>query len=183
MLCSPSDVKAVTTTNYNVEDGEVGVAIRRAQDVYLQPIIGTKMLRKLQILVYNAVQGLADNIDEETNEKYAVVLDEYIRPLLVAQTFDILLMQISFKVRNIGVSRNTDNGVQYAPIEDIRSLQETVRTDIAEYSTRVSHYLGGHKADFADKLTGDADGCPPMLNKSFANTRIWLGGVKRKCGC
>ena len=183
MLCSPSDVKAVTATNYNVEDGEVGVAIRRAQDIYLQPIIGTKMLRKLQTLIYNAVQGAPDNIDDASNERYATLLDEYVRPLLIAQAFDTLLLQISFKVRNIGVSRNTDNGVQYAPIEDVRYLQETIRTDIAAYSTRVSHYLGGHKDDFADELTRDGDGCPPMLNKDFANTRIWLGSARQKCGC
>ena len=184
MLCSPSDVKAVTTVNYNVEDGEVGVAIRRAQDIYLQPIIGTKMLRKLQTLVYNAARNLPDNIDEPTNENYAELLDDYVQPLLIAQALDGLYLQISFKVRNIGVSRDADTNISYASLSEIDHLQRMIRTDIAEYSTRVSRYMYVHKDAFPAEL-GCSDGVdyPPMLNKKFVNTRLWLGGNTPKCGC
>ena len=184
MLCSPSNVKAATSVNYNVEDGEVGVAIRRAQDVYLQPIIGTKMLRRLQTLIYNAVQKQADNINDPENENYAELLNDYVQPLLIAQALDTLYLQISFKVRNIGVSRDADTNISSASLSEIRHLQNVVRTDIAEYSTRVSRYLYVHKVAFAPEL-GCTDGVdyPPMLNKKFANTRLWLGGGRKKCGC
>lgn len=184
MLCSPSAVKAATAVNYNVEDGEVGVAIRRAQDIYLQPIIGTKMLRRLQNLVYNAVRKEPDNIDDPANEHYAELLNDYVLPLLVAQALDTLYLQISFKIRNIGVSRDADTNIQAASLSDIRHLQDVVRTDVAEYSTRVSRYMYVHKDAFAEEL-GCTDGVdyPPMLNKKFANTRLWLGGGRKKCQC
>ena len=184
MLCSPSAVKAVTSVNYNVEDVEIGVAIRRAQDIYLQPIIGTKMLRKLQTLVYNAARNLPDNINNSTNEDYAELLNDYVQPLLTAQALDTLYFQISFKVRNIGVSRDADTNISYASLSEIRHLQNVVRTDIAEYSTRVSRYLYIHRDAFAEEL-GCTDGVdyPPMLNKKFANTRLWLGGGRKKCQC
>lgn len=182
MLCSPSDVKAATAVNYNVEDSAVGVAIRRAQDVYLQPIIGTAMLRKLQELTYNAVNGIADNIDASDNENYAELLTDYVQPLLIAQAVAILLLQISYKVRNIGVSRNSDNNVTYAQLSEIRYLQGVTETDIAEYSTRVSRYMYVHKDAFAELGCAADDAYAPVLNKVFANTRLWLGGGK-KCKC
>lgn len=184
MLCSPSAVKAATAVNYNVEDGEVGVAIRRAQDIYLQPIIGTKMLRKLQTLVYNAAQNLPDNINDKANEDYAELLNDYVQPLLIAQTLDTLYLQISFKVRNIGVSRDADTNISAAELGEIKHLQNVVRTDIAEYSTRVSRYMYVHKDAYPEEL-GCTDGVeyPPMLNKTFANTRLWLGGGRKTCKC
>lgn len=184
MLCSPSDVKAVTAVNYNVEDGEVGVAIRRAQDIYLQPIIGTAMMRELQRLVFNAINTLPDNITAAKNAEYKELLDNYVQPLLIAQTLDVLFVQLSYKLRNIGVSRDADTNVSAATLSDIKHLQNIVRTDIAEYSTRLSRYMYVHKDAFPNEL-GCADDAeyPPMLNKEFANTGLWLGGGRKRCKC
>ncbi len=184
MLCSPSDIKAQTAVNYNVSDAEIGAAIRRAQSMRLVEVIGSALLRKLQMLLHASKNQEPDGIDNPLNRAYAELWRNYVRPLLVVMAADELTVQIAFKVRNIGVSRNSDNGINPVSLEELRYMRDAICTEVASLSTELSFYLCDNYDEFPE-LSQSVNGVdvPPTLGKHFANTSVWLGGGRRGCGC
>ena len=57
MLISPSEVKAASYLGDNFDEQMLGQAIREAQEVHLQSIIGTALLEKLKDLVGETLDG------------------------------------------------------------------------------------------------------------------------------
>lgn len=180
MLCSPSDVKAQTAINYNVSDAEIGAAIRRAQSLRLVEVLGSSMLRALQKMAFK----WKNQHGAEPSGKHYDLWNGYVRPLLVVMAVDELAVQIAFKVRNIGVSRNSDNGITPVSLDELRYMQDSIRTEVASKSTDLSFYLCEHYDEFPE-LSEPVSGAdiPPTLGKHFANTSVWLGGGRRGCGC
>ena len=86
MLVSPTKVKEFGNINLNVEESEIGAAIRIAQDVHLKDAAGRNLIEHVQELVYNKIIGSGSTIDDDVNEPYKVLLDEYLTPALVYRT-------------------------------------------------------------------------------------------------
>ena len=75
MLISPDTIKAMGEIDQNVDDGVIGASIRAAQNIYVQTVIGTNLLNRLQELVYNAITGKRENINDPKNAHYKALLD------------------------------------------------------------------------------------------------------------
>lgn len=186
ILESPDDVKGATYLNVNVDDKTLGAAIRETQFVHLQSIIGSNLLYRLQELVYNAIEGNEDNIDAEANADYKTLLDDYVQPYIEAKVQAVLPLPISFKTRNLGVSKSSDDNIGYSSMDDILAVQSRYNGVADKYATMLSKYLCANRSSFPE-LDSTSCGCTPyvapMLNKRFANIGLWLGGDKDKCCC
>lgn len=181
MLISPSEIKGIENVNYNVDDNEIGYAIRNAQDIYLQEIIGKPLLEKLQMLVYNAVKGEPDNIDEPENADYAILLDEYVGNYLAAATTVELLMPLSLKIRNFGVSQNSDSNINASYTNDIKYLINYYNVRAKLYATRLSRFLCNHKELFPELESNGCCGETGMIGQKFQPTNLYLGTKRRRC--
>ena len=116
-LIDTDSVKAASLVNYNVEDEAVGYAIRESQDVYLREILGNALLEKCVELASSGT------IDEEGYEAYGELVDKYIYQYLVAKSQEQILIPISFKIRNIGVSQDSDTNVTSQQLQTVIDLQ------------------------------------------------------------
>lgn len=181
MFISPDDVKVIGLVNYNVQDDTIGFAIRTSQEVYLQEIIGTLLYHRLQELVYNAIVGAEDNIDGFENTEYAVLLEEFIEPYLTAKTAVEVLMPLTFKIRNIGLSKDSDENIDAAYMDDLKEVINYYSTHVAEYAKRLSKYLCENKELFVELTDGcNCGGNDALLGYKFVNTPLYLG-LKNKC--
>lgn len=181
MLISPSEIKGKENVNYNVSDDTIGYSIRTAQELYLQEIIGTALYHKLQELVYNAVAGKPDTIDDAENVDYAMLLDEFISPYLAAATTVELLMPLSMKIRNIGVSQNSDTNINATSVNDIKYMLNYYNVRVAMYATRISHYLCENKSVFPELITDGCCGQDALIGTEFQPTSLYLGTKRRRC--
>ena len=82
MLISPDTIKAMGEIDQNVDDGVIGASIRAAQNIYVQTVIGTNLLNRLQELVYNAITGEGESINDPQNAHYKALLDHYLRDVI-----------------------------------------------------------------------------------------------------
>ena len=96
ILISPDEVKSSTNLNYNVDDLTLSYTIRNVQNIYLEEIIGTALLRRIQEMVYNKLQNLENTIDDFPT--YKELLDTYIKDFLTSKTMCDILVNISFKI-------------------------------------------------------------------------------------
>lgn len=179
MLVSPRKIKDSGLLSLNVDDAYIGAAIRTAQMVHLVDAIGTDLVEKLQLLVYNKVNNVsgATNIDSEENIQYKVLLDEYVTPALISKTIVESALRMSLKIRNMGVVRNSDTNVNYAQLADIKYLMSYEETDYNHYLNRMAEFLCDNKEAFPESNYD----CGCMPKKKFANIQIWLGDGKKGC--
>ena len=138
------------------------------------------------MLVYNQITGQPDGIYAEGNEDYRELLEEMVKPYLKARATVDILYPISYKVRNMGVMKNSDTNLQPADMSDIKYLEKQYLTYVAEYEQRLSKYLCANREKF-EELDADVPSYfdQPSLGKEYANDGgLWLGSKKKKsCGC
>lgn len=166
-LISADDIKA-QELNYNVSESVIASSIRVAQEVYLRDVIGTELLEKLKTLVYNAIKGLPDTIDEPQNEVYSKLLD-YIHNVLVYKVCEEICVRISYKIRNIGISQDSDTNVYPADLNEVVYLKDTFSTYFNDALNRMEEYLQGSEIpELPKKACGEKN--------KYGRTRLWLGG-------
>lgn len=185
LLISPGELKADSLINANVDDKILGYTIQTAQEIYLCKIIGTVLMRKLQELVWNKIQGNdGDNIDTQGYESYKELLEEYVQPYLMYKAMADFVVANSFKFRNIGVVRNSDTNTSFIDLDSIRFLQHHYETYVAEYEDRLSKYICANRESFPEvsaEIPSFMD--TPQSGETFSNASgLWLGNIKDK-GC
>ncbi len=186
LLISANEVKLASVISGNVDDSYISASVNTIQEVYLPELIGTALERRLQLLVYNKIQGIDDNIDSEGNEMYKELLEQYVKPYIKYRVATDIIFPISFKIRNAGVVRNYDTNIQAADMTDVKYLQKQYQTYVDEYANRTAKYLCVNKDSFPE-LDSDIPSYFKDANTGadYANSSgLWLGAIhKQNCNC
>lgn len=172
MLISPNKVKSYGNINLNVDDSKIGAAIRISQEIHLRDVIGSDMIEHIQELVYNKVKGNAGTIDDPENERYKVLLDEYLTPVLVYRTAVELCTSITLKIRNMGVVKNNDTNVQATTAADVEALSEYYDAYHNDALNRLMDFLCENKDAFDEVPDGF---CTCSRKPKYARTGLYLG--------
>ena len=180
MLISPDTIKAMGEIDQNVDDGVIGASIRAAQNIYVQTVIGTNLLNRLQELVYNAIKGEGESINDPQNAHYKALLDHYLRDVIAYKVASEICVRNSLKIKNAGVVQLSDTNVNAVSLADIKYLKETYDTYYNAALNRMVTYLSDNKDAFPE-LTAECkcggnkpsiDGC----NKNkYGNIGLYLG--------
>lgn len=102
LLISEDYLKTESFLDDNVSGKYLLTAIKMAQDIELQSIIGTNLLHSIQKKVFDNV------IELEDNWRYKDLLDNYIQPFLLYQVLSEIVIPISYKMSNFGVMQSSD---------------------------------------------------------------------------
>lgn len=170
LLCSAKTLKDMSVVNDNLEEGTISATIRYCQDNDLHKIIGSNLLWKLQELVGEKVIG------EEENEKYKILLDEYIIPYMVNRSVGELIPMISYKIKNKGLVTTSDEHVQTASITEVEKMTEMYKGKAVEYSNLLKKFLCLNRTEYPE-LNCTCDG---LENADFGDSNnttcsIYLG--------
>ena len=188
MLISVNEIKSNTLISQNVDDHYIATTIITAQEIYLSKIIGTALYHSLQTLVYNQIKNTTPSIYDDVHKLYDELLQELVKPLLKYRVSVDLLYNISFKIRNAGVIRNSDTNVSYAPLDEIKYLEKQFLSYYDSYCDKISRYLTANRMSFPE--LSEQTPCyydKAMLDKDFANSGgLFLGSSdkqKNNCSC
>lgn len=184
MLISPNDIKSESTVNFNVDDAVIGATIRNVQKMYMEEIVGTHLMNRLIELTYNTIKGEADSFDNPQNEVYSDLYYNYYKPAAIAKTVTELIAPILFKIRNVGLTKNTDTNVLVANLEEMRYNQSYYNAQFNTYATRLSHHMEKVKNQIIEigqcRESGDLK---PQIGRDYVSNGIWLGGDNNDCKC
>lgn len=134
-LISEDTIKSESYINDNLDSSLLLPSIQSAQDMHLQPLIGTNLYKKLMDLVDK------DEITQESNQHYKYLLDKYIRPfLLYAVQMDIQI-PLAFKMRNAGIVQSNNEYVNNSYLTDVQSLKTYYEQKMNFYGIRISDWL------------------------------------------
>ena len=132
LLISEAKVRAFSDVNESVDDSLMVNAIREAQDIVIQPIIGTKL--------YNV---LIEKIDTNSiSGSYQTLVDDYIQPALIYASLYNITENVYVRTRNNGLL--TPTGGENSVNVD-KTMYDTKRQSIFNkqqfYSDQLSRYL------------------------------------------
>lgn len=138
LLISEKTIKENSLVSNNVDSKYIQNAIRTSQDISLQPIIGQKLFERL-------CEGIAeDNLTELETE----LISTYIQPVLLNAVMSDLVLQLSYKFRNLGAVQTTDTNVIIPSLNDLQYIREDYNMKAAFYMNRLSDFLEANCSKF-----------------------------------
>ena len=170
LFISEDFVKSNSNLNDNMFGKNLLPAMREAQDVFLQQIIGCSLYNKLIELIDN------EEIGDTGNELYKELLDNQIRPYLLYQTLVQLIPVINAKLVNFGTTQSNDEHLVNLSQGDVTVLTGHYQTMADFYCRRLQEFILNHCEDF----NLDECACASIRAnlKSAATSGIWLGGQR-----
>lgn len=120
--------------NDNIDSSLILPSIQTAQDIYLRQTLGDSLLDK----ICNMVR------DNELEEPYKTLLDEYIIIYLEYLAMAELCVPSSFKIGNIGVAQAYDANVNTQTIQNVKYLESYYKQKASFYENRLTTFIQQH---------------------------------------
>ncbi len=160
-------------TNSNISDNMFGKfllpAIREAQHMRLQSVIGTRLYESL----------LRQVTAGTLTEQYKELVDDYIQWFLLYQVLSDVIDVIDVKLVNMGTVRNRDEYVDNISDSERVRLKHNYEYKADWYCKQLQTYLLDNKDQFEELDECTCNNIKANL-QSAASTGIWLGGYRGK---
>lgn len=144
LLVGEDYIKSNSPISNNLEDKYLLPAIAYMQRSQLEETIGTQLLCKLQELVGE------NTIDNEGNEHYKILLDDYIMDYLMYLAIADVTVSTSFKINNFGVNRSEDEKVYSASYNEVMNMKNYLLEKSNYCRYRLQRYLIANYANFEE---------------------------------
>lgn len=175
-LTNEQMIRGMSLIDNNVESKYILSALREAQDVGLQEIIGKTLLDKLKSLVESG-------IDDDENIAYKELVDEC-QLYLVYKTVANLCLITNVKISNGGLQTTSDENLTTLNLDDTFTYEQHLNDKANFYMRRLQEYLWENRADLPELGVRKCNQLNSVLY-SAADTGVWLGGARGKgwpCG-
>lgn len=166
-LVSETTLKKLTLINDNVDVCYIAPAIEKAQDMGLQPLIGTCLFEKLCKLVESGQIGSADNL------VYKTLLDDYVTPYLCQRVMADIQVPLFAKIRNAGIVQSQDQQTQQLTKGDVDYIRADYEYNATFYGKRLTEYLCANSTIYPEWKTRRDVSDMPSDAESY-NTSIVL---------
>lgn len=149
----------------NVSGEYIRPAMITGQTVYLKEALGDSL--------YSTIEGMIS--EGSVLEPYKTLLDDYIIPYLEFLVMAEITMNVSFKVRNLGVVTTNDVNATQTTMENTKYFQNYYQSKAEFYENRLRKYLTIHTDDFPEyKVCGCNDQITNPKGSTYGG--IYLGG-------
>lgn len=168
LFISEKSLKANTLINDNVGSEYILPAIRIAQDMGLQNLIGTQLFNKLGSMIED------DSIKKPENAAYKLLLNDYIAPYLEWKVVSDIQLPLAYKIRNSGITQTNNEHQNNSIMKDAQTLTTFYDQKATFYSHRLCDYLLANQNLYPEYLAWH-DISDMKANSSAYNTGIYLG--------
>ena len=170
LFISEDFIKTNSGLNDNLFGKSLLPAIREAQDIYLQQIIGSTLYKKLLQLVDE------ETIGEPENAIYKELLDEYVRSYMLYQTIVQVIPVTNVKLSNYGTTLSDDQYLVNLSQGDAELIEKHYSIMADFYARRLQEFILNN-CDGLDVDVCTCDGIRANL-KNAATSNIFLGGQR-----
>ena len=172
-LINPAVVKDITNLSDNLSDKYIRSALREAQDIGLNQVLGTRLLEKLYTLVSTG------EIKNTENAKYKKLLDSHISYYLAYETITNVVVIASVKIDNAGAVTSEAEKTNGLELKDIFKIESYYRQKADFYKSRLQAYLRMEHDNFPELEYEDAYNTLAEIETAYTST-IFLGGKRGK---
>jgi len=163
LLINRDDIMKLTGIGGNIDQSKILPHVKTAQDIHLQPVLGTDLLDKLKALV------TAGDLTDVGNEAYNTLVETYITPMLVNFTLVDFLPFLQFEISNGGIQTHTAENSVNASKNEMDAMVQKFKDKGSFYATRLLDYLCSHSSSFPEYKTN-------TLNDMHGGNDVSFGG-------
>lgn len=168
LLTNENIIKSVTNIFDNINGNYLLPSIKLSQDIDLENVIGTELLRKLQ----------SDVANNRFEDKYKTLLDDYVVPFLNYSTIVRLIPTVAFKITNAGIVKTDDEKMTSVSAVEVDKLEAEYRHIADVYKNRLQRYLLANHNEFPELSASlTVDKIRQNLYSS-ASSGLVLGGAR-----
>lgn len=135
LLISDVMIKERTAIHGNIDPKLIYPDLKYAQDAYINPILGTALYEKLQLLISN------NTISTPGFEDYKGLIDIYVSDALIYYTLAQLPETLSFQLWNKGVVRKQGENTELPSMTEILSVATRFKHRAEYYANRMKLFL------------------------------------------
>ena len=162
IFVSPALVKTRTGISTQIDDKQILPQIKLAQDMYIQPALGSTLYKRLQ----TGIEAANLTADEQT------LLDDYITDCLVWYTVSLLPVALGYQFFSKGVLQKTAEESNTPGRADLELLSSGYKQTAEFYKTRLIQYLRENYALYSEYInTGSG------LDVIFPETRAYTSPI------
>ena len=174
LLISEDFIKSTTNISDNLAGDYLLPAIKLAQDIELEQTIGTRLLEKIQELIYN------NDISNQENEMYKLLLDNYIQPYLAYCTIQHIVPTVAYKLVNQGIVRTDDEKSYNVTSNEVDKVTDYYSHLSNTYKKRLQLFLIANYNEFPELLNWKSISDIRANLYSAAGCNVNLGGPRGK---
>lgn len=137
-MINEAEIKQNSVVGDNLDAKYIAPSIVAVQDVYLEPIIGSRLIQRLGEMV-------TDGTIDDAPAIYKTLLDEYIQPYLLNKVISEICVQIFAKIRNSGVVKFTDTQQNNIDLADNNYIRKHYEDLALVYGERLVDYLNKNR--------------------------------------
>jgi hypothetical protein len=157
LLISENKIKAFTALHQNVRMEDIAPFIIQSQDLYLQPLLGTKFYKRLKDAVLNGTLT-----SDETE-----FLDEYVSSMLIQRAFALSIPFIKYKIADKGILSGSSETASDTDLDEVKYLIGKVEDAAEFYAQRVREFLFDNISMFEDYLNPGIKGMMPSRRSQY----------------
>ncbi len=131
LLIKPETIKDRTGVHFNVDDKLIKPEIKACQDIYIMPILGSELFKRLQ-------DGI-ENDDLSADE--ITLLDDYIADAMVNHILADLPAALSYQFYNKGLVRKTSENTDQPNVQEMLDISSKYKNRGEYYGQRLISYL------------------------------------------
>ena len=146
-LISVDTLKKRSAVHSNVDDKLLLPEIKTAQDIFIEPALGSSLYKRLQ-------EGIAAN-NLTTDER--TLLDDYITDALVNYVAAAMPVASSYQFFTKGMLQATVENTQTATIPDMLRVSEKYKKQGDHYRERAIRYICTNRSSFPQYRAADED--------------------------
>lgn len=172
LFISESYLKDVTFVGENVQSNVLTSAIKKAQTIKIQSILGKALYQKLVDDIYNAggISGLSGN--------YAILFEEYVVPALTNWALYECIVPLTLKFTNKGITRAQDTYAEVVDLEWVKYIKNDIRNEAEWFTQRLTTYLCNNTSLFPEYYDFTAQDLYPSAKAGGYESGIYF--KKRK---
>ncbi len=166
LLISVDMLKQRTQIHGNIDEKLLYADIKVAQDMYIFPLLGTALYKKLQ----------SDISSNTLIDPYKTLMDDYLVDCLIWFTLSESPETMSYQITNKGVVRKQGDNTQLPTMSEIMSLADTYKKRAEFYANRCRLYLQQNAATKFPEYLNPGAGIDDRRPENLAYTSaIYLG--------
>lgn len=174
LLISEDYIKSITNISDNISNDYLLPSIKLAQDIDLESTIGSQLLEKIQELIYN------NDISNENNSMYKLLLDKYIQPYLAYATIKHLTPTVAYKLVNQGIVRTDDDKSYNVTSNEVDKVIDYYSHIANTFKKRLQLFLIANYNEFTELLNWKSIADIRANLYSAAGCNVNLGGPRGK---
>lgn len=169
LFISEQTLKDRSLLQDNVDPKLIKPTIKMAQDMYIEPILGTGLYRELQEQI----------ADDDLSVENKTLLDNYITDCLCWYVQAEMVMSLGFKFTNKNVLRKTSENSDVPSISELFDLEERTKNKAEWYAQRITNFLCEYNEDYPlyDNPGNGLDIIHP--NSTSYTAGMYLGDTKK----